>query len=57
MVLWEIKLKICIVYFFQLMNGKTSEEMLGLESPRDESFQEQLVSLVKFKFLFNQIFE
>ena len=39
------------------MNGKTSEEMLGLESPRDESFQEQLVSLVKFKFLFNQIFE
>lgn len=57
MVLWEIKLKICIVYLFQLMNGKTSEEMLGLESPRDESFQEQLVSLVKFKFLFNQIFE
>eukprot|EP00111_Clytia_hemisphaerica_P018190 TCONS_00053793-protein len=26
-----------------LMNGRTSEEMLGLESPRDESFQEQLV--------------
>ena len=39
-----------ISLLFQLMNGRTAEEMLGLESPRDESFQEQLVSLLVIGF-------